>query len=154
MGFHLSAVFSSEVEYSKKREILNAARTEWFFVRTPRGTGTFIAHAHFSPPELTASRFRSEDGFVQALEKNCKVEDGLADWSSKFPGIKFAFVEADGRGHNTLYSGFVCQDGKKLKVQDPDRLGHMKLLSEVGIRVERYFPPFERGYFEEPEPEA
>jgi hypothetical protein len=148
MGFHLNAVFSSEVEYSKKHEILNAAKTNWFFVRIPRGTGQFITHAHFSPPELTASKFKSEDGFVQALEKNCRVEDELVDWSKKFPGVKFAFVEADGRGRTNLYSGFICKDGMKIKVQDPERLGHMKLLSEVGIRVEKYFPPFESGYFD------
>ena len=149
MDMHLTLVFSSKVEYSQKQEILSAAKAEWFFIRGPRSSGQLLSHAHFSPPELTETRFRSEDGFVQVLEKNCRLEDELVDWSRKFPDVKFAFLEADGRGKIDKYSGYTCQNGKKLKVQDPDRLGHMKLLSDLAIRIEKFFPPLEPGYFED-----
>jgi hypothetical protein len=101
---------------------------------------------------MTSYLHDSTGDWDEAFRQVCEVRAGLADWSRAFPGVGFAFIEANCLGGNCEYGGFCCRDGEVTLGTASDRCrgpGLHELAVAVGIRMEGtlYFEPFVRGYF-------
>ena len=148
MGFQLKAVFSSPADQKQKQGVLASAVARWPFIRLPGGQHCNLQCAHFAPPELTAYLRESPEAYKLAVEACAQLEDSLADWSSEFPSLVFAFIDVECFGGACLYGGFVCRRGKVTLRQEALPSAHRMLLEHVGITLkDDRFAPFERGYF-------
>jgi hypothetical protein len=84
----------------------------------------------------------------EAYELMAVLEDGIENFSQKFPHKKFAFIEADCFGGACIYFGFVIQNGEVLWNQSYDHSGHIPLLQAINPSYEgHYFEPFTRDFF-------
>ena len=76
------------------------------------------------------------------------IEQDLADFSRRWPGVTFVWMEADCSGGTCFYEGFTCRDGEALFRHPYGRtLG--PLLAALGVQAgpDESFEPFTRGYF-------
>jgi hypothetical protein len=84
----------------------------------------------------------------EAYQLMSALEDGMAEFSQKFPHKKFAFIEADCFGGACIYFGFVIQNGEILLEQSYDHSGHIRLLQAINPSYEgHYFEAFTRDFF-------
>lgn len=120
----------------------------WPYCRGPRDPAAYPERAVFAPPELTSYLFDNPEDEERALAQADDVENGLLGFSRAFPGVAFAFVEADCFGGNCEYYGFCCRDGQQLLARDRETGGSLvRLVGKVGIEITGPFDPFVRGFF-------
>ncbi len=148
MGYRLKLVVTSPVAADTRAAIFTAAIARWPFCRGPRDPVAYPERAVFAPPELTSYLFDDPESEGRALAQADDVEGGLLEFSRAFPGVAFAFVEANCFGGNCEYYGFCCQDGQRLLVRDHETGGSLvRLVGGVGIEIAGPFEPFVRGFF-------
>lgn len=79
---------------------------------------------------------------MYSLEKN------LPDWSKNFPKQKFVYIDSDCFGGICLESGFVCNNGVVIFIQESEEKYLGNLLEKGEIQLKWYFEPLTRGYFD------
>jgi hypothetical protein len=91
----------------------------------------------------------------RAREQAHTLEDGLVEWSRRYPATRFVFMRAECFGGECQYWGYVCQNGAiQERAKDPD-MDHgdalRRLVRALGVNLgqqSRYFAPFTRSYFD------
>jgi hypothetical protein len=146
VSYSAAIVMSSVVGAAHKRQLLLAALERWPFLRLP-AQDDFAEQLLVSPPETSPHLHPTEVTLRQAFSLNNQVYEQLPRWSTAFPNVRFAMVEAECVGGECRYGGYVCQAGATLIEVIAHRHGHMMLLGQLGMVVMQPFAPFGQGYF-------
>jgi hypothetical protein len=89
------------------------------------------------------------DEEVERLEAPLNtIEEDLAEFSRRWPGLTFVWMQADCSGGTCFYEGFTCRDGEVLS-RHPYGRTLSPLLAALGVQTgpDEIFEPFARGYF-------
>ena len=140
MGYRFVGFFAQAGD-----ELLEAAGQQWPGVRRKRIRDPFIGIGVASPEIVYADTY---EDWERAIEVAFDIEDGLPDWSNRYPDVLFVFIDEDCFGGTCLCEGYACRNGAILERADSD--GALdRLVAHLGVKLRRgYFAPFRRGYFD------
>lgn len=144
MGFQFAGFFAQAAP-----DVLRAALNRWPGCRGRLITEPFHGlGVAVSPYALTYGD--SDDEQEQAQVLAWALEDGLVEWSQRYPNVRFVFLIADCAGGTCLYSGYVCQNGAITDRAEPDTDTLSRLVRALGVELDdsAYFAPLARGFFD------
>lgn len=145
MGYQFTGFFSDGDE-----AVLRAALDRWTFCVGKVIKSPFLGIGLRCPdPDEVWGR---EEGYEFWEERIRSVEDGLPEFSTGFPTVTFAFIQADCFGGHCDYAGFVVLNGEmilKVEFDDAGIKNLRRLLKPLGVRlITGFFRPFVRGYWD------